>query len=408
MNTPLYIAKRYLFSKKSHNIVNIISGISVFGIFISTAAMVIVLSAFNGIEGLVQDLYSSFDPDVKVTLKEGKTFTMSKDELYRIKSIEGIMSVSTTIDETVLIKNGENWVTATMKGIDDNFLNQSIPDSILTEGFATVKEGGVEYAILGYGVRSMLQVSSNPQYNNTITIYGLNRNEKITKNNSSAFNSHLISVGGIFSINPDFDNKYILVPISFANSILGYSGEITALEIDVKPSADVNHVRDELKKVLGDQFDVKTRYEQNELIFKTNETEKWMVFLILGFILLLSTFNIIASLTMLILDKEKDIRTLSSIGASKHFLKKVFLYEGLLINSFGVLLGLSVGLLITVLQINFHLIKMTNSVVDFWPMIINPFDVGLILIAVLIIGFTSSYIPPRILLRKLEEKKNSR
>lgn len=403
MNTPLYIAKRYLFSKKSHNIVNIISGISVFGIFISTAAMVIVLSAFNGIEGLVQDLYSSFDPDLKITLKEGKTFKIGDDELDQINVVEGVKSVSTTIDETVLVKNGENWVTATMKGVDDNFLSQSIPDSILTEGFATVKEGGVEFAILGYGVKNRLQVSSNPHYNNTVTIYGLNRNEKISKTNTSAFNSHLISVGGVFSINPDFDNQFILVPISFANSILGYTNEITALEIAVLPSADVNQVKEELIKEFGERFNVKSRYEQNELIFKTNETEKWMVFLILGFILLLSTFNIIASLTMLILDKEKDIRTLSSIGATKQFLKKVFLYEGLLINSFGVVLGVSVGLLVTFLQIKFHLIKMTNSVVDYWPMIINPVDIGLILFAVLLIGFTSSYIPPRILLHKLDE-----
>lgn len=403
MNTPFYIAKRYLFSKKSHNIVNIITGISVFGIFISTAAMVIVLSAFNGIEGLVQDLYSSFDPDIKITLKEGKTFTIGSEQLKEIKKIDGIRSISETIDEVVLLKKGENWVTATMKGVDENFLSQSIPDSIMTEGFPVVKEGGVEYAIPGYGIQNMLQVSSNPQYNNTITVYGLKRSEKLNRNNKDAFEPRLITVGGVFSINPDFDNKYILVPIDFASSILGYKNEITALEIAVNPGSDPDLIKQQISPVLGQNFNIKTRYEQNELVFKTNETEKWMVFLILGFILLLSTFNIIASLTMLILDKEKDIQTLSGLGAPYSQIKKVFIYEGLLVNFLGAILGIGVGLAVSIIQIKFHIITMANSVVDYWPMIIKPIDVVLIFITVLIIGFTSSYLPPNILFNRLNK-----
>lgn len=403
MNTPLYIAKRYLFSKKSHNIVNIISGISVFGIFISTAAMIIVLSAFNGIEGLVQDLYSSFDPDIKITLKEGKTFNIENNELEQLNNIIGVASVSKTIDEVVLLKKGENWVTGTMKGVDENFLKQSIPDSIMTEGFPVVKEGGAEFAILGYGVQNLLQVSSNPQFNNTITIYGLKRTEKINKNNKDAFEPRMISVGGIFSINPDFDNKYTIVPLSFASSILGYKNEITALEVGITKNTDPDDVKNQIISLLGDKFNVKTRYEQNELIFKTNETEKWMVFLILGFILLLSTFNIIASLTMLILDKKKDIQTLSSIGAPQSQIKKIFIYEGLLINSLGAFLGIVVGLGVALAQIKFHLIKMTNSVVDYWPIIIKPMDVLLIFGTVLIVGFTSSYLPPNILFKRLNK-----
>lgn len=403
MNTPFYIAKRYLFSKKSHNIVNIITGISVFGIFISTAAMVIVLSAFNGIEGLVQDLYSSFDPDIKITLKEGKTFTIGSEQLKEIKKIDGIRSVSQTIDEVVLLKKGENWVTATMKGVDQNFLQQSIPDSIMTEGFPVVKEGGVEYALLGYGVQNMLQVSSNPQYNNTITVYGLKRSEKLNRNNKDAFEPRLITVGGVFSINPDFDNKYVLVPIDFASSILGYQNEITALEIAVNSDSDPDLIKEQISPVLGQNFNIKTRYEQNELVFKTNETEKWMVFLILGFILLLSTFNIIASLTMLILDKEKDIQTLSSLGAPYSQIKKVFIYEGLLVNFLGAILGIGVGLGVSIIQIKFHIITMANSVVDYWPMIIKPIDVVLIFITVLVIGFTSSYLPPNILFNRLNK-----
>lgn len=403
MNTPFYIAKRYLFSKKSHNIVNIITGISVFGIFISTAAMVIVLSAFNGIEGLVQDLYSSFDPDIKITLKEGKTFTIGSEQLKQIKTVNGIRSISETIDEVVLLKKGENWVTATMKGVDENFLHQSIPDSIMTEGFPVVKEGGVEYSVLGYGVQNMLQVSSNPQYNNMITVYGLKRSEKLNRNNKDSFEPRLITVGGVFSINPDFDNKYILVPIDFASSILGYQNEITALEIAVNSGSDPNLIKEQLYLILGQNFNIKTRYEQNELIFKTNETEKWMVFLILGFILLLSTFNIIASLTMLILDKNKDIQTLSSLGAPYSQIKKIFIYEGLLINSLGALLGIGVGLGVSIVQIKFHVIKMANSVVDYWPMIIKPIDVFLIFVTVLVIGFTSSYLPPNILFNRLDK-----
>ncbi len=400
MNTPFYIAKRYVFSKKTHNAINIISLISVFGIFVSTAAMVIVLSAFNGIESLVQDLFSSFDPAIKITVKTGKTFAPKLVPLSELQEIEGVDKISQTIEEVTMLKHGDQWITATLKGVDSNFFEVCDIENTLTEGTPILNNNNIEGAIIGLGIQNKLQVTSDPAYSNTITAYGLLRTEKISRNNKKAFKPLFLNINGVFSINPEFDNQYIITSISFAQQLLELQDEITSIEIGLKENANANKVKKSIQKLLNSNFEVKTRYEQNELIFKTNQTEKWMVFLILGFILILSTFNIIASISMLLFDKEKDIKTLISLGATQRFIQQIFFLEGLFINLLGGIIGIVTGLIISFLQIKFHFVKLQNSVIDYWPMEIKLEDILLIFITITIVGILSSYLPVKYLIRK--------
>jgi lipoprotein-releasing system permease protein len=362
--------------------------------------MIIVLSAFNGIEGLVENLFSSFDPALKITIKEGKTFDENQININQLNKIEGISSVSKVIEEITMLKHGDQWITATIKGVDSIFFDVCNISSALIEGETTLKSNGFENTIIGLGIQNQLQVSSDPRYSNTLTAYGLLRNKKLSKNNRKAFKPLMLNVSGVFSINPEFDNQYIITSLDFTKKLLEYDHSITAVEIGLHKDASSKEVKEQITATLDDNFVVKTRYEQNELIFKTNQTEKWMVFLILGFILILSTFNIIASISMLLFDKQKDIKTLISMGATQRFIQQIFFLEGLFINFLGGILGIIVGLGICFLQIKFHLVKLQNSVIDYWPVEIEAKDLLLVFSTIIIIGVVSSYLPVKYLIRK--------
>lgn len=400
MNIAFYIARRYIFSKKSHSAINIISLISVFGIFVSTTAMVIVLSAFNGIEGLVEDLFSSFDPSIKITIRTGKTFEDDAINLNQLKSVKGVENVAKVIEEVTMLKHGEQWITATLKGVDSNFFDVCNISNAMTEGNAILYKDGFENTIIGLGIQNKLQVTSDPRYSNSVTAYGLLRHKKLSKNNKKAFKPLILTVSGVFSINPEFDNQYMITSLNYAKNLFEYGNAITALEISLSDNVDANSVKKEIEKQIGNQYLVKTRYEQNELIFKTNETEKWMVFLILGFILILSTFNIIASISMLLFDKQKDIKTLISMGATKQLIQQIFFLEGLFINLLGGILGILTGLFIAFLQVRYHFVELQNSVIDYWPVEIKLDDILLVLTTVVTIGLLSSYLPVKYLIRK--------
>lgn len=398
MKTALYIARKYFFSRKSQSVINITSGISVLGIFVATAAMVIVLSGFNGIESLVKDLYSRFDPDITFTPTYGKTFNSSNVDFKKIKEIEGVAYAYPVIEEITMVKHDDQYVFATMKGVDKEYFEAGVLGDTIFDGEAKIDD--YNSAILGYAIQGKLQVAANDMYDNKIKVYGLLRSEKLSKNNQEAFKPQDAYVRGVFSINPEFDNQYFIVSLDFARSLLEYENDYTKFEVQVEEGADPFEVKLKVLEILNGEFHGKTRYELNELIFKTNETEKWMVFLILGFIMVISTFNIIASLSMLILDKQKDIKTLISLGASKLLVKRIFILEGLMINFLGAALGGLVGFLVCWAQIKFHLITMENSVSDYWPVIIKGQDVLMIFCTVLIIGIASSYLPVNYLVRR--------
>lgn len=422
VKTTFYIARRYFFSRKSKSVINITSAISVLGIFISTAAMIIVLSGFNGIESLVKELYSHFDPDITFSPTLGKSYHKDSVDFEKIKELEEVAYVYPVIEEITMVQHDDQYVFATMKGVGEDFLKSGLLASSIYDGQFIIydrdeglqsgvlkslagltgayTELGYNTSIIGYGIQGKLQVAANDQYDNKIKVYGLLRTEKASKNNQEAFKSQDVYARGVFSVNPEFDDQYFLVSLDFAQELLEYEDDYSKFEVKLEEGVDPFEAKAKILGLVGEEFTGKTRYELNELIFKTNETEKWMVFLILGFIMIISTFNIIASLSMLILDKQKDIKTLISLGSTEKMIKQIFILEGLMINFIGAVLGGLVGFVVCWAQIEFHFVKMENSVTDYWPVIVKWQDVIMIFSTVIVIGAISSYVPVNYLVRR--------
>lgn len=323
---------------------------------------------------------------------------MDEVDFEELKSIEEVEYVYPVIEEITMIKHDDQYIFATMKGVGDDFFKSGLLTNSIYDGKGVISD--YNSVIMGYGVQGKLLVAANDMYDNKVKVYGLLRTEKASKNNQDAFKSQDGYVRGVFSVNPEFDNQYFLVSIDFAQELLEYENDYSKFEVKLKEGADAFEVKDKILSLTGSQFVGKTRYELNEIVFKTNETEKWMVFLILGFIMIISTFNIIASLSMLILDKQKDIKTLISLGATEKMIKQIFILEGLMINFIGAFLGGLVGFVVCWAQIEFHFVKMENSVTDYWPVIVKWQDLIMIFSTVVVIGFVSSYIPVNYLIKR--------
>lgn len=377
--------------------------ISIVGVAFSTLAMVVVLSAFNGIEGIVESLYNSFDADIKITLNEGKTFNPNLVDRKKLQEIEGIQVICPVIEETALFKKDERFVTAKLKGVDSSYISLVNLDTILTEGLPEFSYSGTQYCIPGIVIQSRLGVSSDPRYENTITVHGMLRTKKISMQ-SQPFNKRNITVGGVFATNTPYDEKYVLTSLAFAREILEYDNEVTAIEIGLKPEwkKSETQVKKAIQKVLGDKFLVKTRMEENQLIFSATKNEKIATYIILCFVLIIAAFTLIASLTMLILEKRKDVFTLYSFGFLKKDIERLFFYEGLLINIIGGIIGIGLGVLICYLQIWFQFIPMEGMIIEAYPVEVEILDILYIIITVLVVGFISSYFPVKYLVKRLE------
>ncbi len=393
------MARRYLFAKKSHNIINVISLISVVGVMVSTAAMVIILSAFNGFEGIVEGLYTSFDSDLKIELNEGKSFDITEAPLEDLKQLNGVEYVTPVIEEIALIKHDDRWITCTMKGMEEEFLTNSGVDTMILEGFPDLGNQDEALAVIGYGIQNRLGVTADPRFVDIVSVHGLVRTKKIKKT-EQAFNKQTIPIGGVFAINPEFDEKYFLVPLHFASGLLEYGNDVTGIEVNCSSEHDLEEMKARIQELFGDRFAVRTYFEQNELLYQTHKSEKWMTFLILAFILVLSSFTLIASLTMLVIDKKKDIHTLYSMGATRGQIRRVFFLEGLLINFFGALLGLGIGYGVCYVQIVGHVIKLDGAIVPYYPIETEGDDFILILSTLVAIGVVATYFPVRYLIKK--------
>lgn len=370
------------------------------GIGIGAFALIVVLSAFNGIENLVEGLYSSFDPAIKITATKGKTFDTSTFPKAKILSLEEISHFSYSVEETALLKYRNKQCVATVKGVENDFLAMSGIDSLITEGELIIKKNTQPYAILGYGLSYYLSLFVNNNFD-PIKIYAPKRTAKGTSlNPDDAFKQMHILPSGVFSINPDFDNKYILVPLDFARELQQYTTEASSVEIGLKNEKKSKEVKEQLQLLLGSDFEVQTRYELNEIIFKTNNTEKWITFLILTFILIIAAFNLIGSLTMLIIDKKQDIAVLKSMGANHKTIKNIFIIEGILISALGGIIGITLGGLLCKAQQMFSLITLQGVVVEAYPVLMKWTDFATIFGVVMLIGFISSYFPANIVLKK--------
>jgi len=396
LNFPVYIARRYFIAKKSHNIINIISGISVAGVTIGTMALIIVLSVFNGFEKLVVSLFNSFNPDMLVTVKAGKTFNAGLIPEGTIRKIPGVLYLSETIEENALLKYKDKQIIVTIKGVGDDFVRMTRIDTMIVNGTFALKNGEKVMAVLGYGVAYDVGASLQ-DYMNPLTVYVPRRNGSFGGGFENAFNSDVIFPSGFFSVQQDFDTKYVILPISFARKLLEYTNEVTAIEIGLDKNSDHEKIQNQLQKILGDKFAVKNRFQQEATLYKIMKSEKWAIFLILSFILLIATFNVIGSLSMLIIDKKEDISTLRSMGANDTLIRRIFLAEGLLISLIGAVAGLVLGGLTCWLQQVFGFVKLgaadSTFVVNAYPVHMQVPDFIFVFSTVMFIGILAAWYP---------------
>jgi len=385
-------------SKKSHNVINIISWISVSGIAVGTLALVIVLSAFNGLEDLVEKLYASFDPDIKITAVEGKTFNAVDFPKEKIKKLESVAFYSEAIEEVVLVKYMEKQTVASIKGVQPVFYKMTGLDSMMIEGKLVLENPNS--TVMGYGISDKLSLYLNNMLVEQVSIIVPKKGIKKSFTPADEFTRKFATPTGIFSVSPDFDTKYVLTSLPFAQELLSHPNQLSSVELNIKKGADLEKTKAAVQAILGNEFLVKTRYELNELIFKTNKTEKWITFLILTFILVIASFNIIGSLTMLIIDKKKDVWILRSMGASAKTIRQLFFIEGMLINFLGAFSGMLLGAFFCWLQITFGLLRLEGGVVEFYPMKLELLDFFYIFIIVVLIGLLASWYPVRVLTKK--------
>lgn len=402
MNLSFYIAKRYLLGKKSQNAINIISGISVLGVATGTMALVIVLSVFNGFDQVVKSLFNSFDPDIKISAVEGKTFVPGESVTDAIIALPGVTAVSEVMEENVLLLYGDKQHIATIKGVDDSFEEVSGLDSMIYDGEMKLKDRNRPYAVVGRGIAYSLRIGLS--FVDPIFVYTIDRKAQINMSQpEESIRRDFIYPSGIFSIEQDFDSRYIIVPIEFVRELLSYENEVSFLEVKLDQRFPEERVQEEIIAIMGGDFNVKNRQQQNELFYRVMKSEKWAIFLILTFILIIASFNIIGSLSMLIIDKKNDIITLRNLGSTNRLIERIFLVEGWLISVIGSVIGLIMGTIISWIQQQFGLIKLSGSgafVIDAYPVQIVIVDICLIWVTVLLIGWIAARYPVKQLSKK--------
>lgn len=407
MNLSFYIACRYLFSRKKHNAVNIISGISVCGVALATLAMVCTLSVFNGFQDMVAGFFTAFDPQLKITVREGKVFLPDEPALQQVRSLPEVEVWTETLEENAMVQYKDRQVMAVIKGVDDNFEQLTSIDSLLYgTGQFILKDNIVDYGFLG--IELMSQLGTGIQFVDPLQVFAPRRNVRVNlANPSAAFNrEYLFSPGAVFVVNQEkYDAHYIVTSLSFARRLFDYGREVSAVELKLKPDADTEAVRQRIATLLGDRFVVQNRYEQQADVFRIMEIEKLISYLFLTFILVVSCFNVIGSLSMLILDKRDDVVTLRNLGADDRLVVRIFLFEGRLISVFGAVGGILSGLLLCWAQQRFGFITLGGGsgafVVDAYPVSVHVSDVVLVFATVLAVGFLSVWYPVRYLSRRL-------
>lgn len=396
MNLSFFIAKRYLISKKSNNAINIISWISIVAIAVTTAALVIVLSAMNGLTSIVADLYHAIEPDLKITAVNTKYISDKDGVTEKIKSIKGIKNLSFSIEENALMKIDERQSIVTIKGVDSEFKNLTQFDTVVTEGSYQLSYNNQYFGVFGRGIANKLDININ-DYVSPISVYAPIRGKVESLNPEDAFNKISISPSGIFSLNDDFDFKYVLIDLKAAQQLFDCPDSYSIIELSINDKTELEFIQEQLQEKLGNKYQVKNRYQLNDVLFKTLETEKLWTFLILAFILIIATFNIIGALTMLIIEKKKDIKTLYNLGADQQFIRSIFMQEGFLITSVGAVSGLIIGIIICILQQQFHLVTFdATSIIAYYPIEMKIEDFIWILSVVMAIGFLAAIYPVRV------------
>jgi lipoprotein-releasing system permease protein len=396
-----YIAKRYLFARKSRNAINIISGISVAGVSVGTMALIIILSVFNGLEGMVRTIFNTFDPELKITAAEGKVFTPDSLKLAKLGTLEGVAVYSMTLEENALVRYEEKQYIASVKGVEDNYPEVTGLDSAMVDGeFRLRSSGGRPEAVVGAGVANFLGLNIN--FIAPLQLWVPRRTGSVNLDPEDAFIKKFISPSGVFQIEQDFDSKYVLIPLDFARDLLEYDKEVSSIEIKTVITADQEKVKKSIMKIFGSDFIVQDRLQQQAVFYKVMRSERLAIFIILTLILLIASFNIIGSLTMLIIEKERDIEILKSLGADNSLIRKIFISEGWLISIIGAAAGLLLGFIICWLQMRFGFIKLNGEtmVLKSYPVALKLKDFIIVPATVLLIGYWAAWYPVRYLTKK--------
>ena len=412
MNLSLYIAKRYLFSKKSHNAINVISGVSVCGVALATLALVCTLSVFNGFQDLVSTFFTAFDPELKITAASGKVFDGHDIRIDKLRGFPEIEVFSESLEDNAMVQYNGKQAMVVIKGVEDNFSHLTAIDSILYgRGEMVLYDEIVDYAIPGVELTSIL--GTGIRFLDPLEVYAPKRGTQINvANPASSFNvSYLHSSGLVFAVNQQkYDASYILTSLKFARNLFQYDTEVSSIELKLKKGVNVEAFADKISGVLGDEFIVQNRYEQQADTFRIMQVEKLISYLFLTFILLVACFNVIGSLSMLIIEKKNDVITLRALGANDRLISRIFLFEGCLISFLGALVGVVLGLTLCLVQQEFGILTLGSGasagafVVDAYPVSVHWQDVLLILVTVLIIGFLSVLYPVKFFSRRLLDK----
>lgn len=406
MNFPFYIARRYLFSKKSHNAINVISAISVCGVALATLALICTLSVFNGFQDLVTSFFTAFDPELKITPVHGKVFDGQDSRVLALKRMPEVAVYSESLEDNAMVQYQGRQAMAVIKGVEDNFDRLTPIDNILFgRGELMLHDEVADYAIPGIQLLSAL--GSGIRFLDPLEIYAPKRGAKVNvANPSSAFVSgRLFSSGLVFAVNQEkYDASYILTSLAFARRLFQYDTEVSSINLRLKPDVDIEQIKRKLQNQLGKDFRVQDRYEQQADTYRIMRVEKFISYLFLTFILVIACFNVIGSLSMLIIDKREDVVTLRNLGANDAQIVRVFLFEGRMISFIGAFIGVALGLLLCWLQQTFGLIRLGSSgsfVVDAYPVSVEIMDVVIVFVTVLLVGFLSVWYPVRYLSKRL-------
>jgi len=403
LNLSFYIARRYLFSKKSHNAINIISLVAVCGVAVATMATVCTLSVFNGFQGLVAGMFGAIDPELKITPVKGKVFNPETDLFMKVQSLPEIELVSESLEDNALLSYREREIPVILKGVGNQFASLTNFESLIIDGSIEIERDSSNYALLGLGLANDLSVNTGFVF--PMQVFAPKRKAAVNLSNPRAsIISRYAYIGGVFRTNqPIYDNNYLIVPIRLARELFDYDKEVSALEIKLKPGASIHSAQNRIQTILGNDFLVKDRYQQQEDSFKMVSIEKWVTFLMLCFILLIAIFNVTGSLSMLIIEKQSDVLTLRNMGADNRLISRIFLFEGWMISIVGGIAGIISGVLLCLGQQHFGWLKLgtgANFAVDAYPVNVVFSDLLFVLFTVLLTGFLAVLYPVRYLSRK--------
>lgn len=395
----LRIAFRYLFSKKSTNAINIISSVSMVGMGVGAFALIVVLSVFNGFEGLVLSLYNSFYPDIEITAVQGKTFEQDSAQIQKILRLDGVEALSCVMEENAYLEYGQQSQLATLKGVDDSYSNVTSVYQYVRDGSFLLRDSSYHYSVIGATLSQMLNINlqhSTEPLRITVPQRGL----KSVFNPRDAFHTTLTLPAGIFSIQQEFDSKYVFVSLDLAREILGQENAVSSYEVKLKDGVSLEKKKDELSAMLGKEFKVHNRYEQQAETYRVMLIERWVTTAILSFIILIISFNIIGSLSMLVIEKTKDISVLRAMGSQPTLVQNIYLFHGLLSSAIGAIGGLTLGYVFCFLQMHFHFLKLGNAgessfVIDYYPVVLKWADPIIILFIIISISLLASWFPAR-------------